>query len=362
LPESKISILHEPVAAAISYFYSENMRMMYDRNQTVLVFDLGGGTFDVTVVEHDPFKQQYDIKAKEGDLKLGGNDWDEALGKLVLKKAGISGDFSSDEEKGEFQSQMTRLKHMLSELDVQPTVFRYNGKQITVTVERSEFEDATKHLLDRTIEVTKKAIDSCGGTSVIDEIVMVGGSSNMPQIRERIKAEFPQFGKYDIKLHDPSKAIAKGAAIYAKKMIDKCISFEGDVSDIVTHTYGISSRRVRDNKDMIYNLLYKGTKFEGESVTASSVSGFTALEDTQRYLTFTVYESDGIRGEGEDANWMDFGGNEKKNGIEATIAVPEEYIGRARSFSCLVTLEINRDGVLNMHITDKDGKLVNVKE
>ena len=89
LPKENVRILQEPVAAAISYLYSEDIRTHYDDVQKILVFDLGGGTLDVSIVEHDPKTMEYRILAKEGDLELGGNDWDNALRNRILEKTGI---------------------------------------------------------------------------------------------------------------------------------------------------------------------------------------------------------------------------------------------------------------------------------
>ena len=117
LDKTKVNVLEEPVAAAISYLYSENIKKKYTENQTILVFDLGGGTLDTTIVEYKPSKNEYNIKIKEGDLKLGGNDWDDVLGQAVLKKLGITQDFASKDEKARFQTAIVRLKQDLSYID-----------------------------------------------------------------------------------------------------------------------------------------------------------------------------------------------------------------------------------------------------
>ena len=114
LDKSKISIIQEPVGAAIAYLYSDDLRRIYAKKQTIMVFDLGGGTLDVTILEHDPYLQQYSIKDKDGDLQLGGNDWDQALAGLVVKKAGITGDMTDPEEKSKFISKIVALKEDLT--------------------------------------------------------------------------------------------------------------------------------------------------------------------------------------------------------------------------------------------------------
>ena len=364
LPKSKVSILQEPVSAAISYLYSENIRRKYNNKQTILVFDLGGGTLDVTIVEHDPTTMEYVIKAKEGDLKLGGNNWDEALSNAVLSKVGISGSFGAAEEKSRFQNSIIRLKHDLTDNEESTIVFKYNGSTKFADFTRSEFERTTKNLLDRAIAVTKKAISSFSdGLSGINKIILVGGSSNMPQIRKRMLSEFSSLGEANIITHDPSKAIAKGAAVYSKMEALRPVSGTNSqkivVRDIATHTYGFNCQRSSDKKDMIYNLLFKGTPFgpDGKIVVKSDTS-FIAIDDSQTVVEWVVYESDGKKGVGENANWMEYGSNENKNGMRVTVHIPPEFLGKARSYSHWVTFSLDVNGILEIIITDKNGNRI----
>ena len=366
LSQDKVNVLQEPVSAAISYLYSEDIKRKYDKKQTILVFDLGGGTLDVTVVEHNPSTMEYNIKAKEGDLKLGGNDWDKALGNAVLKKIGITQSFTDEEEQSRFQNEIVKLKHQLTLSDQSYIGFKFNKKLQYDDFSRTEFESATKNLLDRAIAVTKKAVSSYSslGVSAIDKIILVGGSCNMPQIYNRMLSEFPQLGESRIITHDPSKAIAKGAAVYAK-MGARGIGGTGNtnkkivVHDIASHTYGFGSRRSEDKKDMIYNLLFKGTPFgDSSKIVVKSESSFVAIEDTQTRIGFTVYESDGKKGLGSNANWMDYGSGEDKNGMSVTVQIPPDYLGKASSYSCWVSFELDQSGVLEIIITDNAGNRV----
>lgn len=361
LDKSMVSVLQEPVAAAISYLYSENIKKKYNNKQTILVFDLGGGTLDVTIVEHNPTTMEYVIKAKEGDLKLGGNNWDEALSNAVLSKVGITGSFSAAEEKSRFHDYIIRLKHELTCDEKAIIVFKYNGSTKYADFTRTEFERTTRNLLDRAIIVTKKAINSFSGSlSGIDKIILVGGSSNMPQIRKRMLTEFAALGEANIVTYDPSKAIAKGAAVYSimeESRPKGGTNFQKTtVKDIATHTYGFNCRRSSDKKDMIYNLLFKGTPFgpDGKIVVKSDTS-FNAVDDSQTVVEWVVYESDGKKGIGEDANWMEYGSNENKNGMRVTVHIPPEFLGKARSFPHWVTFSLDVNGILEIIITDKNG-------
>lgn len=357
LERDKINIVQEPVAAAISYFYSENIKKKYTKPQTVLVFDLGGGTLDVTVVQHDPAKMSYAIKAKEGDLTLGGNDWDSALGAAILEKTGVKS-FADAIEKCDFENKITKMKIDLSLSDESAISFKHNGVTKMASFTRSEFEEVTAPLLDRAIAVTDKAIADYGRNRQIDKIVLVGGSCNMPQIRERMVREYPVLGENGVVTHDPSRAIAKGAAIFNKMKPTGSENTGIVVKDIVTHTYGFNAWKDGEN-EMIYNLLFKGMSFDGErEITVKSDMYFWPLDDKQKSITFTVYESDGIKGKGKDGNWMSFGADANANGMEVTVPVPEDFIGRAKGYTVWLSFKLDIDGVLEIIVTDGFGDKV----
>ena len=219
LPAYKVHVLEEPAAAAIGYLYVAYRRARIDETKKVMVFDLGGGTLDISIVEYNPYTNVYAVKASEGDLDLGGNDWDEALAKDVMRKCNISG-FADENERVGFINSMNALKHLLT-LDTVATVpFNHMGTtRIVVNYTRKEFEAATKPLLDRAMTLAKKTVSNYSpmGINAIDTIVLVGGSCNMPQVMERLQKEFPTKAS-EVKRFDPSGAIARGAAIHARLM------------------------------------------------------------------------------------------------------------------------------------------------
>ncbi len=363
LPEKKVYVLQEPVSAAISYLYSEDIKRTYNDKETILVFDLGGGTLDVTVVEHDPDSKTYGIKAKEGDLKLGGNDWDSLLANDVLAQLGLTEEmFASPEELARFKTSITKLKQDLTDLEESAAYFKLGGRTKLLDYTRADFEKITLPLLDRAIDITKKAVYSYSknGITDIDKIILVGGSSNMPQIRERMIAEFPALGDKKIITHDPSKAIAKGAAIFAKIAATgkpNVKNPEGKVIDIASHTYGFNC--LHGDKAMIYNLLFKGTEFDKNGkISVTSKDTFLSPEDHFTSIYFVVYESDATHTDDEESRWMAYGTDENANGIQISVNIPDEYIDKATEYFVWVTFTLNKNGIFEMIITDKNGKRV----
>lgn len=206
-----LNIINEPTAAAISYGVSGN-----DKNETVLVYDLGGGTFDITVMSISG--SDISVVCTGGDDQLGGKDWDEALMEYVTQRY--------EEENGEDLSEdpetiaalyvdvETWKKALTSREKVNISVNGPAGR-FREELSREKYEELTSNLLNR----TKNLLDDVLSTaekqgypiSKIDKVLLVGGSSRMPQVAAMIERDY----HVTPVLSDPDEAVAKGAAIYA---------------------------------------------------------------------------------------------------------------------------------------------------
>lgn len=374
LPDKDVHIIAEPVAAAISYLYESDLKKKIDQEQTIMVIDLGGGTLDVTVVKHNPFAMTYDIVSKEGDLELGGMDWDHALGQLIMDRIGIAS-IEDPIERGAFWEEMTGLKISLSQRDNDVRILNIGGKRYYGECTREEFENATSALLSRAAEVVRRSVsDIDGGISSIDKIVLVGGSSNMPQITKMLATEFPDFDSENILVYRPSKAIARGAAIYAKLNLSHG-SFLPDgprIRDCTAYSYGFESHHNGSDELSIYNGILKGDKFDENRRIHFKSSSFIPRDNSQNAVTFTIYESqwngaNSVPGpnkqlneeeDDEEYRWMPMGSGETPNGMEVTVQVPPEYLGRARQYSVWVIFDLDQDGILDITIVDRNDKKV----
>ncbi len=214
-----LKILDEPTAAAIAYGNSRQE----DMDKTVLIYDLGGGTFDCTVMKlsfHGK-ERKMDIITTGGNHKLGGKDWDEALTELVRQKFIEKHPVDEEEMKNDvelnayFSVQIENLKKCLTGRDSAGITVQYAGEKERIEVTREEFEEATSDLLNETISLVndmleKKNLDMMND---IDEIILVGGSTYMPQVRDRLAAEYNKV----ISQYEPNKVVAMGAALLAKE-------------------------------------------------------------------------------------------------------------------------------------------------
>ena len=360
LSEERIHVISEPVAAAIHYF-SDTLSNASYKNETILVFDLGGGTLDITVMTREYAGGSYCYREKkiDGDPELGGRDWDEALAEFVLRdKLDLDPSapgFLNEAEKCEFMEAIVKAKHDLSISNRAMLSFFINNELQGTFITVDEFEKVTEELRNRAMSLTKKVIDSYDGS--IDKVILVGGASNMPQIRKAIEDTFPWLEKSNIFLHEPSKAIAKGAAIYLGV---------GDIPTPVVHvverTYGWSSMNCNKipPREMIYNTLMIDTPFPDGSDTVSSDggSGFKAVYDDQEKVRFTVYESGVRASECEDGHWANFGADQNTCGIEVSIDIPTEYIGKASQYLLYPKLVLNKNGILKLEVYDEGGELL----
>jgi molecular chaperone DnaK len=204
------AILNEPTAAAIAYGLEQG------EDQTVLVYDLGGGTFDITMIEIKD--RLIRVICTGGDHRLGGALWDEAVVMYLAEQFRTQTEEASDplddpEVLNDLFLQAERGKKTLTQREKAPFRVTHAGQQARVELDRAKFEEITKHLLDRTIELTHEMLADARakGDAHFDKIILVGGATRMPQVRDRLVAEFNS----EPEIYDPDEAVAKGASLYA---------------------------------------------------------------------------------------------------------------------------------------------------
>ncbi|MEW4567198.1 Hsp70 family protein [Tautonia sp. JC769] len=206
------AVLNEPTAAAIAYGLEQ------ERDQVVLVYDLGGGTFDVTMIEIKD--RLIRVICTGGDHRLGGTLWDEAivmsLADQFREQTGVDSDPMDDSEVlNDLFLQAERGKKTLTQREKAPFRVTHAGQSARVELDRAAFEEITRHLMDRTLELTREMLADAKakGFESFDSLILVGGATRMPQVHDRLVAEF---GIEPISF-DPDEAVAKGAALYGFK-------------------------------------------------------------------------------------------------------------------------------------------------
>ena len=220
-----LNIINEPTAAALCYCARQ-----FQEEKTIMVYDLGGGTFDVTVMkmsmvigEDGQEQQQIRIIATGGNDRLGGADWDEILYRYLLEcfcaENGLTEADLDPETLQLIRSSVEKTKVKLSSTEKTKVRVRVNGAPTTVEVTREKFEELTQGKVALTMGYVDHVMEDLArkGITDIDLVLLVGGSTFMPMIREAVEARFP--GK--VQVHDPNLSVAKGAAIYASMLVQE---------------------------------------------------------------------------------------------------------------------------------------------
>ncbi|MBO8164125.1 MAG: molecular chaperone DnaK [Brevibacillus sp.] len=220
-----LRIVNEPTAAALAYGIEKS------EDQTVLVYDLGGGTFDVSILELS--EGFFEVKATSGDNKLGGDDFDQVIIDYLVsefkKEHGI--DLSQDRMalqrlKDASEKAKKDLSGVLTTTISLPfiTADATGPKHLEVNLTRAKFEELSAHLVERTMGPTRQALEDAGlSPSDIDRVILVGGSTRIPAVQEAIKKFI---GKEPHKGVNPDEVVALGAAVQAGVLT-------GDVKDVV---------------------------------------------------------------------------------------------------------------------------------
>lgn len=349
-----LAIINEPTAAAIAY------GMKVQEEKIILVYDLGGGTFDVTIIRVNG--ATITVIATGGDHHLGGVDWDTALAEYLLaqynKENGTT--YTLDTDSGLKNTLLLLAEEQKKRLSAKDTVIAtitLEGNSSRIDISRSIFNQLTEFKLDETIEKTKEVLEIAKekGFTKIDEVLLVGGSSRMPQIKERVDKELG----CDAKLTDPDECVAKGAAIFAmneayavameeyadgtrdEKPQSIGLANRTRVLNVTSKTYGMGCKD-DDDKDIIENMIFANTLLDGN---CKAVQSFYTLIDNQTEVELPVFESD-VTDKFRDKT------------IDRNMAVPMEE-GKPHSLKLSksypkgtpidVVFEIDTEGVLHVH-------------
>lgn len=382
-----LEIISEPTAAALYYGCAKEQD-----EKTILVYDLGGGTFDVTIMRISSDK--IEVICSDGDHDLGGKNWDEVLIEYLsdqfVKKIGYDIEFD-EYAKQDLRLKAEKIKKQLTSRSQAGDLLEVMGNREKVSITRDEFEEITSTLLNETLKKTKEVIDVAKrkGYEKIDEILLVGGSTRMPQIK-RALAE--NFGGIEIKILEPDEAVTKGAAIHAVNVYvnnqkslagqdfesDKevTVMVNGDEKELRAKDYkedltfspemmGIGGNKREiviattksfavkvENKDGVKSCFNMIVKNEPMPSGILEVSGnFTTLNDNQETVDIEIYEND----------YMDkyFDVDEDLKIGNAILELPENLPAGSL---VEITLKLNKEGILEIRGRDKSGnKEVNVK-
>ncbi len=320
-----LRIINEPTAASLAYGLEK------EEDQTILVFDLGGGTFDVSVLEIGD--GVFEVKATSGDTHLGGDDWDDAIIEWLV--TGFKNDHGVDLSKDRMA--MQRLKEAaekakielssVSETEVNLpfiTATDAGPLHMQVKLSRSEFQKLTEELLERTRRPFEQAIKDAGiKVAEIDHVVLVGGSTRMPAVQELVRE---LTGKEAHKGVNPDEVVAAGAAIQAGVL-------KGDVKDVLLLDVTPLTLGIETKGGVMTRMIERNT-----TIPTKRSEIFTTAENNQSEVEIVVLQ--GERAMAGDNNSL---GRFRLTGIPpAPMGVPQIE----------VTFDIDANGIVHVHAKD----------
>jgi len=334
-------IINEPTAAALAYGLDKQGK----KDSKIAVFDLGGGTFDISIIEIADVdgEKQFEVLSTNGDTFLGGEDFDQRLIDYIVtefkKDQGV--DLSKDvlalqrlKESAE-KAKIELSSSQQTEINLPYITADASGpKHLTMKITRAKFESLVDELIQRTIEPCRIAVKDAGvKVSDIDDVILVGGMTRMPKVQDRVR-EF--FGKEPRKDVNPDEAVAVGAAIQAGVL-------KGDVKDVLLLDVTPLSLGIETLGGVMTKLINKNT-----TVPTKANQVFSTADDNQTAVTIHV-----LQGERDVAS-----GNKSLGQFNLTDIAPAP-----RGMPQIdVTFDIDANGILHVSAKDKaTGKEAKIK-
>jgi len=294
-----LDIINEPTAAAVAYgyqhgFFNPSKSDASSGPMRVLVYDLGGGTFDVTILEIH--KHRFRALATDGDVRLGGKDFDQRLVDHLAEQfvAEHGADPRSDpQDAAQMWQDAQEAKHTLSERTRAMVMLFHAGLRMKVEVTRDQFEDLIRDLIERTETTTSLVVKQAGlDWSQIHRVLLVGGSSRIPMVSDMLRQIT---GKEPDASSSPDEVVGHGAALYAAMLIDQArVSGLGkyELQNVNSHSLGVIGLDTNTRRRQNAILIPKNSRLPCRASRA-----FKTAKANQRNVMVAIVEGESHRPE-----------------------------------------------------------------